>query len=170
MEYDLEARRRLGRAIRAARTSAGFTNRTEFADKLKRSARQVQALENGESGVGPDTWAAAAQVLGWPLEHLYAVLDGSAQSVRADRVPPPLTAVSDEELVAELLRRMKSGGAEDAERPATTKAAGSGRRLQAVDDEAARDVGREGSVTRVRRQQDQAGEPLTDDPNDMEPR
>lgn len=107
MEYDLEARRRLGRAVRAARTSAGFTNRAEFADKLKRSARQVQALENGESGVGPDTWAAAAEVLGWQVDDVYALLENRQPVTSA---PTPLTAVSDEELAAEVLRRMRERG------------------------------------------------------------
>lgn len=173
MEYDLEARRRLGRAIRAARTAAGFTNRTEFADKLKRSARQVQALENGESGVGPDTWGAAAQVLGWELDTVYALLEN--RSI-LESSPPPLASVSDEELAAEVLRRMKIGGVEDAERSATTKTpdvaviglGGVGR--SDLLDEAARDVGRPGTVRRIREEQDQAGAPPADDPDDMEPR
>lgn len=40
----------------------------------------------------------------------------------------------------------------------------------AVDEEAARDVGREGTVSKRRRQQDQAGDPPADDPSDIEPR
>lgn len=104
----MAARKRLGRAVRAARTTAGYANRSEFADKMKRSARQVQALENGESGVGPDTWAAAAEVLEWPLEKVYALLDDEPGSTVLP--PPSLAVVSDEELAAEVLRRMKAGG------------------------------------------------------------
>lgn len=105
MEYDQAARQRLGREIRAARTRAGHANRESFASQMKRSSRQVQALENGESGVGPDTWAAAAEVLGWPLARVYELLDG----VQLGSTPSPLTVVSDEELAAEVLRRMKAG-------------------------------------------------------------
>lgn len=45
-------------------------------------------------------------------------------------------------------------------------------RLAIVEDaqEAARTVGRPGSVTKARRDQDAAGEPTNDDPDDMEPR
>lgn len=39
-----------------------------------------------------------------------------------------------------------------------------------LDDEAARDVGRQGSVARRRQEQDAAGQPTGDDPDDMEPR
>lgn len=109
MEYDQAARQRLGREVRAARVRAGFANRESFADKMKRSARQVQALENGESGVGPDTWAAAADVLGWPLAQVYELLDG----VDAGSTPSPLTDVSDEQIVAEVLRRMKGDAGGD---------------------------------------------------------
>lgn len=110
MEYDRAARKRLGRAIRAARRSAGYGNRADFADKMRRSTRQVQALENGEDGVGPDTWAIAAEVLGWDLEQVYAILDGDEPS-RADRsVPDALARASVEDLAAEVLRRMKGAG------------------------------------------------------------
>lgn len=44
------------------------------------------------------------------------------------------------------------------------------RRLQSVDDEAARDVGREGTARKLRNKQDRAGEPPADDQDDMEPR
>lgn len=44
------------------------------------------------------------------------------------------------------------------------------RERRASEAEAARDRGRPGSVQKARAAQDQAGEPSTDDPNDMEPR
>ena len=140
MEYDQAARKRLGRAVRAARLKAGYANRGDFADQLKRSARQVQALENGESGVGPDTWAAAAETLGWPLEQVYALLDGDEARVRS--APPSLAAVSNEELAEEVLRRMKSGGEHGGDTAATnvtplTKREG----MQQMQTEAARDDG-----------------------------
>ena len=122
MEYDQAARKRLGRAIRSARTDAGFSNREAFASELGRSGRQVQALENGESGVGPDTMAAAAKALGWELERVYAILDGRTVS---ESSPTGLTAVSDEELAAEVLRRMKAGG-EHGGNTAATQDPGSG--------------------------------------------
>lgn len=109
MEYDLAARQRLGREIRAARAAAGYT-REAFAAEIGRSGRQVQALENGESGVGPDTRTAAARALGWPVELVYELLEGKSPDLRS---PSPLTVVSDEELAAEVLRRMKAGGEGD---------------------------------------------------------
>lgn len=106
MGYDLASRKRLGRTVRDARRQAGYEGRAEFADKVGRSARQVQALENGEDGVGPDTYAAVAKALGWPLDRIYQLLDGDAEQVPT---PPALTAVSDDQLVAEVLRRLKVG-------------------------------------------------------------
>jgi hypothetical protein len=107
VEYDQAARKRLGREVRAARRKAGYENREDFAAVMKptRSARQVQALENGESGVGPDTWAAAAEALGWDVQRPYDLLEGKS----AESPPPELTTVSDDELAAEVLRRMKRG-------------------------------------------------------------
>lgn len=120
MEYDQAARKRLGRAVRAARRDAGFVNREDFAEKVGRSARQVQALENGESGVGVDTWSAAAKVLEWPIEKVYEILDGRRET---DRSPSTaLTSVSDDELVDELRRRLnkKAGEGDDRDAPSTS--------------------------------------------------
>lgn len=41
---------------------------------------------------------------------------------------------------------------------------------ESIDEEAARDVGREGTVSRLRREQDQADDAPVDDPTDIEPR
>lgn len=118
MEHDRSDRQRLGRTIRAARLEAGYRRREDFAEKLGRSARQVQALENGDTGVGPDTWAAAAAVLGWPIERVYEILESGAA------VPPSsstgLADASDEELVAEVLRRMRAGDGDDGDASSNT--------------------------------------------------
>lgn len=135
MEYDRAARQRLGRAVRAARTKAGYPNRSDFADKLGRSARQVQALENGESGVGPDTYAKAAEVLGWPLERVYQLLDDEGVQTRS--APPALTSVSDEDLAAEVLRRMKGEAGGDTA-PTNVRNLTPREQMQQIDDEAAR--------------------------------
>jgi hypothetical protein len=166
VEYDQAARKRLGRAVRAARTSAGYDNRNDFADKMKRSARQVQALENGESGVGPDTWAAAAEALGWPIERVYALLDGETQAAVA---PPELAAVSDEELAAEVLRRMQAGGEHGGD-TAATKDPGSGPGKVTRLPTAAHKPGKLSKGQQRQRNADQAGEPDPDDPTDLEPR
>lgn len=121
MNYDLAARQRLGREVRAARVNAGYSNREAFAAQIGRSARQVQALEKGESGVGPDTMHAAAELLGWPIERVYELLDGNQPGPTS----PALTSVSDEDLAAEVLRRMKAGGEHGGD-TAATKAPGSG--------------------------------------------
>ncbi|GEP38842.1 hypothetical protein NPS01_25050 [Nocardioides psychrotolerans] len=102
MEHDRSARKRLGRAVRAARQDAGYANREDFAAQVGRSARQVQALENGETGVGPDTYAAVAKVLDWKLDKVYAYLEGEQPG---SPVPPSLTVVSDDQLLAEIARR-----------------------------------------------------------------
>jgi len=131
----------------------------------------VAALERGETGVGPDTWAAAARALGWPLDRVYELLEGRD----ARPTPSSLTQVSDEELAHEVLRRMQRAGDGDVHRDAASIAAVTDltdRRPAAVEleEEAARDVGREGSLARRRREQDQASQPSRDDPTDMEPR
>lgn len=104
MEYDQAARKRLGAAVRAARVSAGFRKRDDFAAAVHRSARQVQALENGETGVGPDTIAAVARKLGWNLDDAHALLENRGTTGVGSTV---LADVSDEELAAEVLRRMR---------------------------------------------------------------
>lgn len=116
MEYDRAARKRLGRAIRAARLKAGHRNRADFADQMDRSTRQVQALENGEDGVGPDTWAAAADALGWDVEELYAILDGTQSAEPVGEPSTVLAVASDEDLAAEVLRRMRRVGEQGGER------------------------------------------------------
>lgn len=86
---------------------------------------------------------------------------------------PDLTQLTNDELLELVRARMTGGSGERADSSTATKEAGSGRPLRSVDGldmEAARDVGREGSVAKARRKQDQSGEPPTDDPDDMEPR
>lgn len=166
MEYDLVARKRLGRAVRSARLAAGYGNRNDFADVVKRSARQVQALENGESGVGPDTLASVAAALGWELEKVYAILDGRQET---DRSPSAaLTDVSDEDLAAEVLRRMKAGGEHGGDTAATNDP---GPRPGTVTQlEAARKEGTLSKGQQRQRNAERAGEPEPDDPDDFEPR
>jgi transcriptional regulator with XRE-family HTH domain len=85
------------------------------------------------------------------------------------------------DVVSELIRMLaetKVGDGDDAgaDRSAApigdpvTDLANRRRVREQVDAEAARDVGQEGSSGRRRRAQDKAGEPITDDPTDMEPR
>ena len=166
MGYDLAARRRLGRAVRDARRQAGYTNRMEFADKVGRSARQIQALENGEDGVGPDTYAATAETLGWPLERMYEFLDDSA-APRA--IPPSLASVTDEDLAAEVLRRMRSGGEHGGDTAATKDpGSGPGSVTYLGTQAAARDVGKPPRAQRQPQEPD-LDDPPHNDPHDYQP-
>lgn len=64
-------------------------------------------LERGES-VGADTYAAVAEALGWSLDRIYSILAG--EPVTESTAPSAALAdVSDEEITAEVLRRMKRG-------------------------------------------------------------
>lgn len=94
--------------MRQARRAAGFSKTPAWAAKVGRSDRVLLGLERGEA-VGPDTYAAVAEAIGWPLSRVYDILNGAP--VRAGDhlrpVPSPLADVSDEELAAEVLRRMK---------------------------------------------------------------
>lgn len=107
MEPDLAARKRLGAEVRQARKRAGFSRTPEWADKIGRSDRVLLGLERGES-VGADTYAAVAAALGWSLDRLYSILAGEPGNESADP-DPGLATVSDDELAAEVLRRMKRG-------------------------------------------------------------
>lgn len=75
-------------------------------------------LERGEA-VGPDTYAAVARALNWPLDRIYAVLAGEDPDPVVGSTP--LTAISDEELAAEVLRRMKERGERGGDTPATNQ-------------------------------------------------
>lgn len=152
-----------GDQIRAARKRAGLSQ-GGLAELVGVSMRTVGNWERGDSAPG----IAEPRLQDVLADHLQAG-DEAPRRTRFENV-------TDAELLAEIAARFARGsaareeGAEDADSPATTKAAGSGRRLAPVDAQAARDVGRPGSVTKIRNQQDQAGEPQADDPDDMEPR
>lgn len=66
--------------------------------------------------------AAAADLVGWELEQVYALLEGREEP---GPTSPSLTSVSDEDLAAEVLRRMKAGGEHGGD-TAATKDPGSG--------------------------------------------
>lgn len=158
-----------GEQIRAARKRAGLSQ-GRLAELVGVSMRTVGNWERGESSPG----IAEPRLQDVLADHLQA----SGDAPRRSR----FESVTDAELLAEIAARFartaasREEGAEDVERPATTKmpgvavigAGGVGR--SDLDDEAARDVGRPGTVRRIRDKQDQAGEPLADDPDDMEPR
>lgn len=135
MEYDFDARQRLGRLVRQTRRARGLGKTAEWAAKVGRSDRVLLGLERGEA-VGADTYAAVADALGVRVDFVYGALDGvdvrlaDYESIKSP-TPPALTSVSDDELAAEVLRRMKNGGERHGD-ATTTKAAGSGRRLDVV--------------------------------------
>ena len=91
----------------------------------------------------------------------------------------PLSFVSDEELLKELARRLADRPLSRTERRMLEARAiwegASDEHAAALADDgrlapAARDVGRRGTVRRLREEQDRAGEPPADDTDDMEPR
>lgn len=76
--YSQEARTRLGEAVEAARTAAGYRYRTEFcrAHNIK-SLRSLELLEQGKTGVGQAFLFEVADALpGWARETPQVVLDG----------------------------------------------------------------------------------------------
>lgn len=107
MEPDLTARKRLGNEVRQARKRAGLSKTAEWADRVGRSDRVLLGLERGES-VGPDTYAAVADALGWTLDRLYSILAGEPV-LESSTASTGLASVSNEEIAAEVLRRMKAG-------------------------------------------------------------
>lgn len=136
MDSDLQARRLLGTKVRQARRAAGFANTAKWADRVGRSDRVLLGLERGEA-VGADTYAAVADALGWPLERIYSLLDQEDAQVRS--ASPTLTTVSDEELAAEVLRRMKSGGEHGGDTAATNvRPMSKGEQMQQLPRKAAR--------------------------------
>lgn len=100
VDYDLNARKRLGRAVRRARRAAGLAKTAEWADKVGRSDRVLLGMERGEPA-GPDTYAAVAEALGWPTARIYDLLED-----RADQ--PPVTGTEDDESGNGLRARIES--------------------------------------------------------------
>lgn len=133
VEHDLQARKSLGRQIRNARKAAGLSDTKAWAAKVGRSDRMLLGLERGEA-VGADTYAAVSAALpDWPLNRIYAVLEGREAPASLGSAPPALADVSAEELVAEVLRRIKTGGGRRGdESGATTEGRGLGSRLDEV--------------------------------------
>ena len=75
---------RLGRTVRALRASRGLTGR-DLASLLDVSAATVSAIENGRTGVSAQRTARLAEVLGVPVERMFA-------AERAGRPEPPEAA------------------------------------------------------------------------------
>lgn len=110
MEPDLAARKRLGAEVKRARKRAGYAKTIEWVEKVGRSDRILLDLERGGK-VGDGTYAAVAEALDWPLDRIYAILaDEPFEAARSG--PTELATVSNEELAAEVLRRLKRTGGE----------------------------------------------------------
>lgn len=120
MEPNLAARKRLGAEVRQARRRAGYAKTLEWVAKVGRSDRILLGLERGET-VGADTYAAVAEALEWPLDRIYAILADEPLEP-AGSGSTELTTVSNEELAAEVLRRLR-GVSDAADQGATSRAA-----------------------------------------------
>lgn len=136
MEPDLAARKRLGAEVKLARKRAGYSKTIEWVEKVGRSDRILLDLERGGK-VGDGTYAAVAEALGWPLDRIYAILANEPVEP-AGSGSSELTTVSNEELAAEVLRRMKAGATDDRQEPTNVTDLSSRERMQQPQKKAAR--------------------------------
>ncbi|GHF31138.1 hypothetical protein GCM10017786_76090 [Amycolatopsis deserti] len=84
-DYSQEARDNLGEAVTNAREAAGHKFRPSFARAAKISPRSLDAVENGEAGVGGVVLRAIARALpNWDEDTPRAILEGNP--------PPPTVA------------------------------------------------------------------------------
>lgn len=100
---------RLGRAVHAARTEAGYGDTREWANAVGRTTRMLLGLERGEQ-VGGGTLDLVERTLGWPPQHAYRILDDPNYLDHAG-----LQSIDDQSLAAEVLRRLGTDLATDTE-------------------------------------------------------
>lgn len=97
--YAAEARNRLGEAVEAARTAAGYRFRTDFvrAHGIK-NLRGLELLEQGKTGVGQAFLFEVARALpGWDEDTPKQILDGSPPPRTSAEPPPPYVQEEDGE-------------------------------------------------------------------------
>ena len=95
---------RLGDAISRARRAEGFTDTQQWCEIVGRSDRQLLGLERGER-VGRGTLRLVEDALDWPAGQAFKILDGDT-AVQPVPVPASIREASDEQLLAELARRL----------------------------------------------------------------
>jgi hypothetical protein len=169
----------------------GVTSKRGLATKVGVSPQTAKRLIDGIGRPAPETVAAVADALFAGDRDRVWELAGFAHRDHGDWVLPPEASLLDEEqreavvaivraMLPPAMRRGVDAAEDKADRRARTepivedvlaaqRRQRRGGEVVELDEQAARDVGREGTVSRRRREQDQAGQ-STDDPNDMEPR